>query len=139
MEETYLVNEYQEVIWPDRVEKYENPFTDIEGHWGKNNILEAYYDGLVSGITSTTYVPDGTLTRGMFVTILARMAGYDKTQYTGKVFADVKESAYYAAPVKWAADNKIVSGTSETTFSPEAAITRQDMATVFVRFGKLVE
>lgn len=136
MEETYLVNEYQEVIWPDRVEKYENPFTDIEGHWGKNNILEAYYDDLVSGITSTTYVPDGTLTRGMFVTILARMAGYDKTQHTGKVFADVKESAYYAAPVKWAADNKIVSGTSATTFSPEAAISRQDMATMLLRYAK---
>ena len=70
------------------------------------------------------------------MTILARMAGYDKTQYTGEVFTDVKESAYYAAPVKWAADNKIVSGTSATTFSPEAAISRQDMATMLLRYAK---
>lgn len=132
--DTTLVNEQGEVIEPDNIEKYENPFTDIDNHWGKKYILNAYYDKLFSGYTSTLFAPDMALTRGMFVTVLARYAGYDKNQYTGTAFEDVKESAYYTAPIKWASENGIVMGLTDTKFGPDVKISRQDMATILYRY-----
>ena len=57
---------------------YKNPvpnFTDINGHWAKEHILFTVSRGLFSGTSETTFSPNTTLTRGMFVTALGRLAG----------------------------------------------------------------
>ena len=61
-----------------------NPFTDVkEGDWFYDAVQYARINGLFNGTTETTFDPNGTMTRGMFVTVLGRMAGVDKDAYLG--------------------------------------------------------
>ncbi len=113
-----------------------NPFTDVkEGDWFYDAVQYARINGLFNGTTETTFDPNGTMTRGMFVTVLGRMAGVDKDAYLGDTeFSDVSASAYYAPYVEWASKYGITSGTGDGKFSPDAMITRQQMAVFFVRY-----
>ena len=76
------------------------------------------------------------MTRGMFVTVLGRMAGVEEDQDATSKFTDVKSGSYYAGYVAWAAEQDIVRGTSTTTFSPNAKVTREQMATMMYRYAK---
>ena len=66
--------------------------------------------------------------------MLAGLAGVDVTPYTDGKFTDVPSGAWYAPYVNWAAANNIVSGTSATTFDPNAMISRQDMAVMLYNY-----
>ncbi len=113
-----------------------NPFTDVKSSdWFYDAVRYVYANGLFSGTSSAMFTPDGTMTRGMFVTVLGRMAGVDASAYSGDTgFSDVPQTQYYAPYVKWAAKHGITSGTSKERFSPEAFIDRQQMAAFFVRY-----
>lgn len=90
---------------------------------------------LMNGISATTFGPDLTTTRGMIVTILYRLE--HEPSVTGTTsFADVTADQYYANAVAWAAQNGIVSGISQTTFAPNAAITREQMAAILYRYAQ---
>jgi hypothetical protein len=112
------------------------PFDDISGHWAKNDIDFNTARLLFIGVTPRLFSPDTAMTRGMFVAVLGRMYGVDPLLYTGHTFSDVPQSAYYAPYVKWARENNIIFGMSESIFEPERAITRQEMATMIHRFMK---
>ena len=117
---------------------YKNPvpnFTDISGHWAKEHILFAVSRGLFSGTSKTTFSPNTTLTRGMFVTALGRLAGINPADYQNRKFTDVKTDAYYAPYVNWAASKGIVSGTTSTTFAPDSNITREQMAVIMKNYA----
>lgn len=111
-------------------------FTDISGHWAQSNIQRAADNGWFRGISDTQFAPDMIMTRGMFVKVLAsysgdaidRNAGYTK-------FKDVDPSRYYAPYVSWAYQNGIVKGTSATTFSPNQAISREQIAVMIVNYA----
>ena len=110
------------------------PFTDLTQDWYMDSIRYVYEHELMYGTTNTTFAPDDALTRGMFVTMLYRMVG--KPEATGNTsFADVPEGAYYADAVAWASANGVVYGTSDTTFSPEGKITREQMAAMMRRYA----
>ena len=113
-----------------------NPFSDVKtSDWFYDAVQYARVNGFFSGTSASTFTPDGTMTRGMFVTVLGRMAGVDVSAYSGGTeFTDVAESQYYAPYVKWAAKHGITSGTSKGKFSPDAFIDRQQMAAFFVRY-----
>ena len=86
---------------------------------------------LFNGTTATTFSPNEGMTRGMFVTVLGRMAGADISAYnTQSQFADVDSKMYYNAYVNWAAANKIVSGVDASHFNPNALITREQAAVI---------
>lgn len=72
-----------------------NPFVDLKGHWAEKDVLEAVEQGLFQGTSTTTFAPDKTLTRGMMVTVLYRLAG-EPTMAQTSPFTDVADSAYYA-------------------------------------------
>lgn len=75
------------------------------------------------------------MTRGMFVTVLGRMAGVNPGNYAGpSTFTDVSENAYYAPYVAWAAKYGVTVGMGDGKFSPDAYINRQQMAAFFVRY-----
>ena len=114
----------------------DSPFTDVKpGDWCYDAVLYAKANGFFSGTSETTFSPNGTMTRGMFVTVLGRMAGIDPAKYGGDTgFTDVPEGMYYAPYVKWAAQYGITGGTGDGRFSPDALITRQQMAALFVRY-----
>ncbi len=110
------------------------PFTDLTLDWYMDSIRYVYEHELMYGTTDTTFAPDDALTRGMFVTMLYRMEG--KPEVTGSSsFTDVPAGAYYADAVAWASANGVVYGTSETAFSPEGKITREQMAAMMRRYA----
>ena len=108
-------------------------FTDTVGHWAEESINFVVEKGLFSGTSKTTFSPNTAMTRGMFVTVLGRLAGVEVSGGETK-FTDVKADAYYAPYVKWANENGIVGGTSDTTYSPDREITRQEMAVMLARY-----
>lgn len=89
--------------------------------------------GLMQGMENGMFAPNGTLTRGMLVTTLYRMAGEpaigEKTTFT-----DVAENSYYADAVAWAQGAGIALGVTDTTFAPEAFVTREQAATFLYRY-----
>ena len=90
---------------------------------------------LMSGTGLGRFSPNSETTRGMIVTILYRLSG--KPTVTGKCrFKDVASGKYYEKPVIWAADNGIVTGTSKDTFSPDAPITREQLAAILYRYAR---
>lgn len=112
-------------------------FADVkETDWYYAAVQYAAANGFFSGTSATTFSPNGTMTRGMFVTVLARMAGVKAADYSAadNGFTDVSPDAYYAPFVTWAAQYGITGGTGEGTFSPNALITRQQMAVFFVKY-----
>lgn len=113
-----------------------NPFADVKsGSWYEAAVLYARANGFFDGTSATTFEPDGTMTRAMFVTVLGRMAGIKAADYGGATgFADVKEGTWYAPFVKWAAQYGITTGTGSGKFSPDGEITREEMAVFFVRY-----
>ena len=110
------------------------PFTDLTLDWYMDSIRYVYEHELMYGTTDTTFAPDDALTRGMFVTMLYRMEG--KPEATGNTsFTDVPANMYYAPAIAWASANGVVYGTSETAFSPEGKITREQMAAMMRRYA----
>lgn len=103
-------------------------FTDVKDtDWFKADVEAAVELGLMTGTSATTFNPKGVTTRAMVVATLYRLAG--SPEVTEKAaFTDVVSGSYYEAAVAWAAKNAIASGTSETTFEPNKAVTREQLA-----------
>lgn len=113
----------------------ENPFTDVaEGDWFYDAALYVYTSGLMTGTTETDFSPGVSMTRGMFVTVLYRLAGNPRDGGEGGAFTDIPAGAYCAAAVDWAAARGIVRGTSDDTFEPDRAVTRQEMAVILANY-----
>ncbi len=92
--------------------------------------------GITTGTSETTFSPDEPITRGQFATFLWRFAGKPTAELDGTLlFSDVEEDAYFTEPVRWLTDTGITTGTSETTFSPDALVTRGQFATFLWRFA----
>ena len=91
--------------------------------------------GYFNGTSATTFSPDVTMTRAMFVTVLANMekATVDNSK---AAFTDVPAGMWYTGASKWAVDNKIVSGYTDGTFKPEAKITREEMCVIMDNYVK---
>ena len=111
------------------------PFTDVAADSWYRAAVEFVYDNkLMSGTSTSTVGPDANMTRAMLVTVLYSMEG--KPAVSGKLpFTDVADSDWFHAPVAWAYSNGIVSGTSASTFSPNANITREQMVAIFSKYA----
>ncbi len=113
-------------------------FKDVKNKWYKNAINYAYSNNFISGMEKDLFGINTSITRGMFITILARIAGVDTSKAANKVtsrFTDVASGKYYANAVKWGYEHGIVSGTSSTKFSPESQITREQLCVMIVNFA----
>lgn len=116
-----------------KVENGKNPFADVKADaYYYDAVLWAVEKGVTSGTSATTFSPDATVTRGQTVTFLYRNAGSPEVSGT-MPFADVEADAYYAKAVQWAVQQKITTGTSETTFSPMSDCTRGQIVTFLYR------
>ena len=111
------------------------PFTDVNtGDWFFDYVAYVYANGLMDGTSATTFEPNGTMTRAMLVTILWRMEGEPVVNYL-MPFTDVDGGAWYAEAVRWAASEGIVEGVSDTSFAPNAEITREQLAAILWRYA----
>ncbi len=114
------------------------PFTDIAGHWAKNDIKFVVSHGLFKGASATTFAPNTAMTRGIFVTVLGRLANVDVSNYTKSSFSDVKSDAYYIGYVEWAVKKDILKGIGNGKFAPNQLITREQMAVIMNNYAKSI-
>lgn len=97
------------------------PFTDVSANnWFYDGVKYAYENGLMNGTSSNAFSPNANTTRGMIVTILARVEG-----------VNTNGTPWYAAGQKWAMDNSISDGTNMP-----GVITREQLATILYRYAK---
>ena len=120
--------------WTQNGGTAENPFVDVkEGAYYYDAVLWAVEQKITSGTSATTFSPDASCTRAQMVTFLWRAAGSPKVENGKNPFADVKADAYYYDAVLWAVEKGVTSGTSATTFSPDATVTRGQTVTFLYR------
>lgn len=120
-------------------------FIDVpENIFYHDDVATLYDEGAVHGTTDNTYSPDDNVTRGQFITILYKHYKYAVEQAGGTLddadaagFTDVPTTAFYYEAVNWAYANGITAGTTSTTFSPDASITRgQAVQMLYKLYGK---
>lgn len=111
------------------------PFADVpSGSWYYDDVAYVYDTGLMTGLTVTAFGPNLSTTRGMIVTILWRMENEPAAKH-GCPFADVRRGSYYEQAIAWASENGIVTGFDASTFAPDRAITREQLAAILFRFA----
>ncbi|MGG1635626.1 S-layer homology domain-containing protein [Paenibacillus sp. NRS-1760] len=109
-------------------------FNDVTNHWASSSINYVVKRELFTGTAANTFSPDGTMTRGMLVTVMHRLAGKPNAGSTH--FKDVIKNAYYSDAIAWASQNHIVNGVDSTHFAPDQAITREQLAQLFFNYAK---
>lgn len=106
-------------------------FTDMAGHWAKDNVAAMYEKGIINGFPDGTFRPGQNVTRAEFAKMIASVLGLD-TNYKAD-FADVAQNSWYTGYVAAVVRAGIANGTGEGTFEPEKYITRQDAAVMLAR------
>ena len=125
---------------PDWTEPDPEPSTDVSdifidvapNAWYKDAVQYAYENGLMTGVSANEFAPDATTTRGMIVSMLARLEGVESANDAG--FADVSDE-WYATAVNWAASVGVVNGYEDGTFRPNDAITREQLAAILMNYA----
>lgn len=111
-------------------------FTDLDADaWYHEGVDYALTNGLMNGVGSGKFEPDGQLTRAQLVTVLYRAAGEPDTGKQVNPFTDVADDAWYTKAVIWAANNGIVNGVAKNTFAPDDSIPREQIATMLYRYA----
>lgn len=106
-----------------------NPFTDVTtSDYYYDAVLWAVANGVTNGSSATTFSPNVAVSRAQMVTFLWRAHGSPEATGTNP-FTDVSTSDYYYDAVLWAVANGVTNGTSATTFSPDAPVTRAQAVT----------
>lgn len=110
------------------------PFGDVASTaWYSEAVKYVYENGMMNGTGDGQFSPNATTTRAMIVTILHRLEL--EPAASASDFADVASGSYYANAVSWAASNNIVNGISSSSFAPNTAITREQLATILYRYA----
>ena len=111
------------------------PFTDVKADaWYYDAVQYVYEKELFAGVTNTTFEPNTTMTRAMLVSVLWRLEGRPEAPATNP-FSDVKSGEWYTDGVLWAASKGIVSGFEDGTFGPAGSVTREQMASIMMRYA----
>ena len=136
------------LIWYNdagRIYCYENAanmepgiFRDTKNHWAKDQIALLAGEDILNGTGDGYFSPETKVTRSQFVQMLSKFSGEDCSAYTTDEFADVGSGDWYAPAVAWAVEHGITTGSGNGLFSPNAPITRQDMAVMLQRYVEKV-
>lgn len=112
------------------------PFGDVEEkHWYYDGVLYVYENGMMNGVGTDKFDPQGTTSRAMIVTVLHRLEG-EPAPAKANSFEDVVSGSWYAKAVAWAAGEGIVNGYTAASFGPNDPITREQMAAILYRYAK---
>lgn len=109
-------------------------FADAPDHlnWAHAGIDYCVEQGFMNGVENNLFLPNGTMTRAQFVTILYRMVGCPAVKTSG-TFTDVPKGLWYSDAVEWAVAKGIVNGVGDGRFLPRNEITREQLATILFR------
>lgn len=110
------------------------PFTDVDdGIWYGESVQYVYDNGLMNGMTETTFEPETKLTRAQAVTVLYRIA--KEPAVAGAASFPDLVGDWYKNAVAWAEEKGVVNGRPDGTFDPEGLITREELVTVIWRYN----
>jgi parallel beta-helix repeat protein len=113
-----------------------NFFVDVKADdYFYDAVLWAAKNGITLGVDDTHFAPMAITTRGQMVTFLWRAAGSPEPTATTCAFTDVKADEYYYKAILWAAETGLTKGTSDTTFSPDAEVSRGQTVTFLARLN----
>lgn len=131
IEATFTEKQADEPVAPEKL------FADVSADdYYYEAVKWASENGVTGGIGENLFGAKLPCTRAQIVTFLWRAAGSPEPKGMSG-FVDVSADAYYAKAVAWAVEQGIVSGTSATTFSPDAVCTRaQSVAFLYRAFGE---
>ncbi|MDR1640542.1 MAG: S-layer homology domain-containing protein [Clostridiales bacterium] len=106
---------------------------DVEGHWAQQTFEKWISLGLINGYENGNYRPDGLITRAEFIKLVNETKGYTETSDKVSKFKDVKPGAWHYNDIAKSLAAGYISGTSDTTMSPDARITREEAIAIVGR------
>jgi hypothetical protein len=113
-------------------------FSDISATaWFTEAVQFVYSLGYFQGVSETDFSPNVSMTRGMFITVLGRIAGIDAGLYTGDIvnFSDATVGDWFFPYVEWGYENGVISGIGNGAFGPNLAVTREQLAVMLYRYA----
>lgn len=127
---------YEYIPKVEPIDKWKNPYRDVSSNaWYYEAVAYVTRNGLMVGTGSMTFSPDEQMNRAMIAMILYKMNGMPSVAGMTAPFTDVPDDTWYTNAVIWAYNCGVASGTSATTFSPMANITREQMMTMFYGYA----
>lgn len=124
------VVDYEEI----EVEETANPFIDIENDIEKVEIIELSKMGIIKGVTEWEFMPNKSITRAEFATLLTRALKLKENHNHG--FSDVKSSDWFSASVGAAKESGLIKGYPDNTFKPNNNISREEAAMIIYNAAK---
>ena len=117
-------------------------FKDVmPGQWYYEAIEYVVTNGYFNGVSNNSFAPNDQMTRAMFVTVLGRYAGVtadSPDEASDSVFVDVEPGAYFSEYVRWAVENEITTGITDSIFGYAESVTREQAAVFLYRYAQLV-
>ncbi len=127
---------YEYIPKLEPIDKWKNPYRDVRSNaWYYEAVAYVTRNGLMVGTGTMTFSPDEQMNRAMIAMILYKMNGMPSVAGMTAPFTDVPDDTWYTNAVIWAYNCGVASGTSATTFSPMANITREQMMTMFYGYA----
>ncbi len=127
---------YEYIPKVEPIDKWKNPYRDVRSNaWYYEAVAYVTRNGLMVGTGTMTFSPDEQMNRAMIAMILYKMNGMPSVAGMTAPFTDVPDDTWYTNAVIWAYNCGVASGTSATTFSPMANITREQMMTMFYGYA----
>ena len=104
--------------------------------WYADAVAAVTEQGLMKGVSGTSFAPSLTTTRGMLVTVLHRMAG-EPASTAEAPFTDVADDSYCAAAADWAYEVGVASGMGSGIFAPNGTLTREQAVTMLYNYAEI--
>lgn len=112
---------------------YDKTFSDIQGHWAQRDIEIMAARHVAAGITTSEFNPEGQVTRAEFTAFLLRALGISEDRTAANPFTDIQPDDWYYGAVVTASRTGLVAGYEDSSFRPDRAISRQEMAAMLSR------
>lgn len=134
---TGLDSDYLYVEAPRLDDSAADVFCDVDStSWSYDGIEFCYMSGLMSGVGGDVFSPHGVTTRAQIVQILYNLSG-EPSVSGGCPFTDLTAD-WYRDAITWAYQTGVVAGTSDTTFSPDLPVTREQIAVILMEYAAKV-
>lgn len=116
------------------------PLVDVsKDHWAYDAVQYMYESGYMKGTSDIAFGGKITMTRSMFVTVMAAVAGAELGSSEVSVFPDVKPNKYYTSAANWAYENGLVAGNQNGEFMPNAELTREQTYVLLRALGEYLD
>ena len=112
------------------------PFVDVtEDKWYYDAVAYVYQQGIMVGMSETTFEPNTTVNRAQVAQMLYNLVGQPQVSRDSG-FSDIRDDQWYAKAVAWASANDVVAGYEDGTFRPTRAVTREEFAQILYNYAK---